>query len=141
MAESAKPGWVSRPPRVGNVITCLYPNDPKGRLRPCLVLETLKGSEEGYAVRVAYGTSSLDHATRGKIDLIVESQSDITACGVAVPTRFDLEETAVISWEPPECDSWHGQYSPILGNLTVDQEKDAAYKLAAIQNKKKSAAE
>jgi hypothetical protein len=38
----------------------LYPGDPKGQLRPCLVLETQNGSEGGFAVRVAYGTKSLE---------------------------------------------------------------------------------
>lgn len=134
---AAKPSWVSRPPRVGNIVTSLYPNDPKGRLRPVLVLETLAGSVSGYAVRVAYGTSSLDKDTRGKIDLIIESQSDVDACGLAVPTRFDLEETAIIPWETPDCDCWHGRYSPVLGELPTEQQVDCAYKLAAIQNKKK----
>lgn len=137
MAAIDKPGWVARPPRVGNVITCLYPNDPKGQLRPVLVLETLAGSGGGFAVRVAYGTKSLDYETRGKIDLIIDSAPDIDACGLAIPTRFDLEETAMIPWEPPDCDCWRGRYSPILGELPVKQQVDCAYKLAAIQNKKK----
>lgn len=136
MAQTAKPGWVSRPPHVGDVVTCLYPNDPKGRLRPCLVLEVLAGSTSGHAVRVAYGTKSLDKATRGKIDVIVESQSDIDACGIAVATRFDLEETAVISWEPPDCDCWHGRYTPVLGSLPKSHQIDCGFKLQAIQQKK-----
>src|SRR4051812_40805272 len=101
MASNAKPGWCSRPPRVGDVVTCLYPNDPKGRLRPALVLETKVGSNGGRAVRIAYGTSNLNKEKRGDIDLIIESQSDIDECGLAVATRFDLETTAVIPWEPP----------------------------------------
>jgi hypothetical protein len=137
MASSAKPGWVSRPPRVGNIITCLYPNDPKGRLRPCLVLEVLAGSKGGFAVRVAYGTKSLDKATRGKIDVIIESRSDIDECGIAVPTRFDLEETATILWEPPDCGCWQGESSPVLGELPTIQQVDCAYKLQAIQNKQR----
>lgn len=141
MAESGKPSWVSRPPRVGNVITCLYPKDPKGELRPVLVLAVLSGSEGGYAVRVAYGTKSLDHKTRGEIDLIIESKNDVDTCGLALPTRFDLEEIAVIPWEPPDCDCWRGRYTPVLGELPADKQVDAAYKLAAIQNKKNRAAE
>lgn len=137
MAANAKPGWVSRPPRVGNVVTCLYPNDPKGALRPVLVLEALAGSSEGFAVRVAYGTKSLDYATRGKIDLIIDTKADIDACGLALATRFDLEECAIIPWEPPLCDCWHGRYSPVIGELPVKQQIDCAYKLAAIQNKRK----
>ena len=95
----------------------------------------MAGSVSGYAVRVAYGTSSLNKEARGKIDLIIETQSDIDECGIAVPTRFDLEETAIIPWEPPECDCWHGQYSPVLGGLPTSQQVDCAYKLQAIQNK------
>jgi len=81
MAPSAKPSWTSHPPRVGNIITCLYPGDPKGRLRPVLVLETQAGSGGSFAVRVAYGTSSLDTETRGKIDLIIDDAADIDECG------------------------------------------------------------
>lgn len=92
--------------------------------------------DTGYKVRVAYGTKSLDHETRGKIDLIVEDPADINACGIAVATRFDFEETAEIPWEPPDVDCWKGRYEPILGRLTVDLEKDAAYKMRAIQEKK-----
>jgi hypothetical protein len=136
MAPTVKPGWVSRPPRVGEIVTCLYPNDPKGRLRPCLVLEARAGSASGYSIRVAYGTKSLDKATRGNIDLIIENQSDVDACGLAVPTRFDLENTAVIPWEPPDCDCWHGQYSPVLGVLPRPHQIDCGHKLLAIQNKK-----
>jgi hypothetical protein len=137
MAQTAKPGWVSRPPRAGDVVTCLYPNDPKGRLRPCLVLEVLVGSESGYAVRLAYGTKNLDKVARRKIDIIIESQSDIDACGVAIATRFDLENTAVIPWEPPDCDCWHGEYSPKLGSLPKNHQVDCSYKLAAIRAKTK----
>src|SRR5215207_2633676 len=119
MALSGKPSWVSRPPRVGNIITCLYPGDPKGRLRPCLVLETSAGSAGGFSVRVAYGTKELDKQTRGDIDLIIESESDVEACGLAIPTRFDLELTAVILWEPPLCNCWRGRLTPKIGELPV----------------------
>jgi hypothetical protein len=137
MAPSDKPRWVSRPPRVGNIITCLYPADPKGRLRPCLVLEIQSGSEGGFAVRVAYGTKSLDYDTRGDIDLIIEKSIDIDTCGLAVATRFDLENMATIPWEPPQCDCWKGYATPILGELPTSKQIDCAYKLAAIQNKQK----
>ncbi|WP_146006743.1 hypothetical protein [Bradyrhizobium forestalis] len=88
-------------------------------------------------MRVAYGTSKLNKAKRGEIDLIIESQEDIDECGLAVATRFDLETTAVIPWEPPDCDCWHGQYSPKLGSLSIDRQVDCAHKLTAIQNKSK----
>jgi hypothetical protein len=86
-------------------------------------------------VRVAYGTKSLDKETRGQIDLIVESEAELDECGLAIATRFDLEETAVIPWEPPDCDCWHGRYSPVLGALPMSQQIDCAYKIQAIQNK------
>jgi hypothetical protein len=137
MAASDKPRWVSRPPRVGNIITCLYPGDPKGELRPVLVLETRAGSSGGFSVRVAYGTKNLAYESRGKIDLIIDTSLDIESCGVAVATRFDLEETAVIPWEPPLCDCWRGYATPILGELPVSQQVECSYKLAAIQDKQK----
>jgi len=135
MAPSAKPGWCSRPPRVGNIVTCLYPGDPKGRLRPVLVLETQAGSSGSFAVRVAYGTTSLDHATRGKIDLIVDNRADIDECGLAVATRFDLENIATIPWEPPFCDCWRGFETPVLGELPVAQQIECAFRLRAIQER------
>lgn len=137
MAPSDKPRWVSRPPRVGNIVTCLYPGDPKGQLRPCLVLETQSGSKGDLAVRVAYGTKSLDYETRGKIDLIIDKPIDIDTCGLAVATRFDLEETATVPWEPPLCDCWTGFATPTIGELPFSKQIDCAYKLQAIQNKQK----
>jgi hypothetical protein len=101
------------------------------------VLETRAGSGGGFAVRASYGTSSLDYETRGKIDLIVDSPADIEACGLAVATRFDLEETAELPWEPPLCDCWRGYHTPIIGELPVKQQVNCSYKLSAIQNKKK----
>jgi len=100
------------------------------------VLETRAGSSGGYAVRVAYGTSNLNKEKRSQIDLIIESSTDINECGIAVPTRFDLEHTAVIPWEPPDCECWHGEYSPKLGALPLERQIDCAHKIAAIQNKK-----
>ena len=135
MVPSAKPGWTSHPPRIGDIVTCLYPGDPKGRLRPVLVLETQAGSAGSFAVRVAYGTTSLDYATRAKIDLIIDAAADIDACGLAVATRFDLENIATIPWEPPFCDCWRGFDTPILGELPVAQQVECAFKLKAIQEK------
>jgi hypothetical protein len=137
-STSGRPGWVSRPPSVGSVVTCLYPGDPKARLRPCLVLGVATGSAGGYAIHVAYGTSQLDKDKRGDIDLIIEDAADINACGIALATRFDLENTAAIVWEPPEFDCWHGRYSPVLGSLPRDKQIDCAYKLRAINDKTSS---
>lgn len=137
MTPSDKPRWVSRPPRVGNIITCLYPGDPKKRLRPVLVLQTSAGSNGGFAVRVAYGTKSLDYDTRGQIDLIIDKPIDMDTCGVPLATRFDLENTAEVPWEPPFCDCWKGFGSPILGELPSSQQVECAYRLKAIQEKKK----
>jgi len=100
-----------------------------------LVLEVQSGSEGGFAVRVAYGTKSLDYETRGNIDLIIDKPIDIDTCGLPLPTRFDLEEIATIAWEPPKCDCWEGFATPILGELPTSKQIDCAYKLAAIQNK------
>lgn len=135
MSSNDKPGWVSRPPVIGDIVTCLYPNDPKGNLRPCLVLGVAKGSKGGYAIHVAYGTKQLDKNTRGDIDLIVETGDDVAACGIALPTRFDLENTAAIVWEPPDFNCWHGRYTPVLGALPKHQQIDCAYKMRAIQSK------
>lgn len=67
----------------------------------------------------------------------LEESVGVMNAACAVPTRFDLEETATLVWEPPECDCWRGRYTPILGELPVKQQVECAYKLAAIQNKKK----
>ena len=136
MAPSAKPSWASLPPHVGKIITCLYPGDPKAQLRPVLVLESLVGADgASFAVRVAYGTKSLDRETRGKIDLIIDTAADIAACGLAVPTRFDLETTATLPWEPPQCDCWRGRISPIIGELPLAQQIECAHRLKAIQDR------
>jgi hypothetical protein len=101
-----------------------------------LVLGVAKGSVDGYAVHVAYGTKSLDKTTRGKIDLIIELEADIDECGMAVPTRFDLENTAALMWEPPDFDCWKGRYTPVLGSLPKSQQVECSWKLQAIQDKK-----
>lgn len=88
-----------------------------------------------YAVHLAYGTKQLSKDTRGDIDLIIESKADMDACGVAVPTRFDLETTAAIVWEPPDFDCWRGRYSPVLGTLPREKQIDCGYKRRAIQAK------
>ena len=139
MASSAKPSWVSHPPRVGNIVTCKYPGDPKGELRPVLVLQKREGDKGGFAVRVAYGTKNLNKEKRAHIDLIIEDQHLVDACGLAVPTRFDLENIAVLPWEPPDCGCWSGYNSPVIGELPTDQQIECAYKLAAIQNKSSGA--
>jgi hypothetical protein len=100
-----------------------------------LVLGVAQGSAGGYAIHVAYGTKQLDKEKREAIDLIVENETEIGACGIAIPTRFDLETTAALVWEPPEFDCWHGRYSPVLGTLPRDRQIDCAYKLRAIREK------
>jgi hypothetical protein len=104
-----------------------------------LVLEVSAGSTSGYSVRIAYGTKSLDKDTRGKIDVIIETAADINACGIAVPTRFDLENTAVIPWDPPDCGCWHGRYTPVLGALPIEKQTDCAWKLHTIRQKQAAA--
>jgi hypothetical protein len=127
----------NRPTRSLKAAACSMPGWPPSLTRSLLplVLETQAGSGGGFAVRVAYGTKSLDYVTRGKIDLIIDSPEDIDICGLAVATRFDLENIATIPWEPPHCDCWRGRLTPILGELPMAQQVECAYKLAAIQNK------
>lgn len=135
MATNHRPSWVSLPPSVGNIVTCLYPNDPKGRLRPALVLGVAKGSQGDYAVHIAFGTKTLKKDTRGDIDLIIEFDADIAKCGIAIPTRFDLENTVAIQWGPPEFDCWTGRLSPIIGCLPKNLQIECGWKLYEIENK------
>jgi hypothetical protein len=83
--------------------------------------------------RVAYGTTSLDVVTRGKIDRIVDDASDIAACGLAVATRFDRKHRD--DSLGALCDCWRGFATPILGALPVRQQVECAFKLKAIQER------
>jgi hypothetical protein len=58
-------------------------------------------------------------------------------CGLPLATRFDLEATADVPWEPPFWDCWKGWATPVLGELPTSQQIECAYKLKAIQEKKK----
>jgi hypothetical protein len=135
MPTNNKPAWISRQPHVGDIVTCLYPNDPKGRLRPCLVLGVAKGSAGSYAVHIAYGTTNLNKEKRSEIDLIVDSEIDIKACGIPSATRFDLENTTALVWEQPDFDCWKGRYSPRLGSLPKNKQTECGWKLKSIKDK------
>ena len=135
-SQNAKPSWASHPPRVGDIVTCIYPGDPKQRLRPVLVLATLAGSGGDFAARVAYGTKSLDYTTRGGIDLIIDDHDDIDTCGLAVPTRFDLENVIVLPWTSPDFGCWYGYPTPKIGELPISQQVECAYRLNRIEQKR-----
>lgn len=133
---NGEPSWTSQPSRCGDIVTCWYPNDPKKRLRPVLVIET-RHSEDGkeFSCRVAFGTSSLDHATRAKFDIILDDPADIANFGLAIATRFDLGDTALLEWTPKFFDCWRGYSTPIIGRISGEHYIDLGYKVSRLEFK------
>ena len=137
MVLDSLPDWVSQPPDVGDIITCYYPSDPKRALRPALVLELRVSDDlEEFSVRVAYGTSKTDRPEREHVSLTITDNGQVAMCGLAVPTRFDLETQATITWSQKECGCWRGFTSPVIGHLTKGLQVDCAHKLNEMQKKK-----
>lgn len=100
------------------------------RLRPCLVLDVLKGATSGkLAVRVAYGTKNLKFVQRKRIDLIIQHHAHLREIGLPRATRFVLDPEAVIvlPWSTEYFGCWDGYPDPIIGRLTEDYIKEYAY--------------
>lgn len=130
---SCKPNWVGSPPAAHDIVTAWFPEkepSPDGslKLRPCLVLNVLKGRTSGnYSCLVAYGTSKLKIHQRQSLDLIIQNSRDLDTIGLPVATRFDLDEIAQLPWDPEFFESWSGYQSPIIGSLTEIYIKELAY--------------
>lgn len=133
MADDSRPEWISQPPGVGDFITCYYPGDPKGELRPVLVLEVRVSEDfEEFSIRVAYATSKINKPHRAGVSVTVSDAGQVSVCGLAVPTRIDLDTQATIPWDEEYCGCWRGFSSPILGKLPTGLQVECAYTLAKL---------
>ena len=120
------PKWLTQPPSAFDIVTGYFPESkPKGalRLRPCLVLDVLRGKESGQiACRIAYGTKNLKFVQRRYLDLIIPNASDLNSMGLSTATRFDLDSrnTALLPWTEEFFGCWAGYNMPKICTLTED---------------------
>lgn len=132
---SSTPNWVGAPPAAHDIVTTWFPEkepSPDGslKLRPCLVLNVLRGKSTGnFSCIVAYGTSKLKIHQRRSLDLIIQNSQDLDTIGLPFATRFDLDELAQLPWNPEFFDCWSGYPTPVIGSLTEIYIKDLAYTL------------
>lgn len=114
-------------PTAGDIVWCFFPQDdqlePGPKARPGLVLKVRRvlGTDQQFAVEVAYGTSQkVDSLYSGEF-LVTGSDGDaFQLSGLSYPTKFNM--TKIV--ELPYNDQWfavppqprHGQ-NPKLGTL------------------------
>lgn len=128
------PAWVNQPPAAYDIVTAFYP-ESKPRpgvklLRPCLVTQVRKNNEtHAYACAVVFGTKHLKIMRRQYLDIIVQNHEDITAFGLGMATRFDLDSPVLLPWTSQFFGCWRGKRSPVIGSLTADYVKDYAFKM------------
>lgn len=136
MASPTPPKWLTQPPTAFDLVTARFPeSNPKGelRLRPCLVLNVLRGKTDGaIACRVAYGTKNLKFIQRKTLDIIVQNHDDLDSMGLSMATRFDLDpkNVAVLPWTEEYFGCWTGYQHPKIGALSEDYIKTYAYIMA-----------
>lgn len=127
------PGWLAQPPSAFDIVAARYPETkPKAelRLRPCLVLDVLRGKKSGdIACCVTYGTKNLKLVQRKHLDLIIQNAADLSEIGLAMATRFDLDErnVVILPWSDEFFGCWTGYPHPKIGALTEDYVKEYAY--------------
>lgn len=136
MASPTPPKWLTQPPTAFDLVTARFPeSNPKGelRLRPCLVLNVLRGKTDGaIACRLAYGTKNLKFIQRKTLDIIVQNHDDLDSMGLSMATRFDLDSknVAVLPWTEEYFGCWTGYQHPKIGALSEDYIKTYAYIMA-----------
>jgi hypothetical protein len=128
----ADPSWIAQHPSVFDIVTCFFPEregaEEMPKLRPSLVLEVLKGRKTGaIACRIAYGTRNLKFVQRKDRDVIIQNAADLVLVGLPMATRFDLDNTLVLPWQPEFFGCWTGYDHPKIGQLTETYVKDYAY--------------
>ncbi|WP_375588893.1 hypothetical protein ABWH89_18100 [Hoeflea alexandrii] len=133
------PDWLAQQPSAFDIVTARFPEtNPKGelRLRPCLVLEVLRGKNTGrIACRVAYGTKQLKFHQRKRLDVIIQNAADLSEIGLAMATRFDLDaqNLADLPWTEEFFGCWRGWTHPRIGTLPESYIRDYAYCMALRQ--------
>lgn len=131
--DALRAEWEASPPAAFDIVTCYFPESepkPEGKLklRPALVLSVLRGKTTGaWAVRVAYGTSTLKLMQREHLDLIIQNATDMRLMGLAKATRFDLDEVVTLPWTRTHFGCWSGYQSPLIGTLLTEYAKDLAW--------------
>jgi hypothetical protein len=131
---SNPPEWVNRPPAAYDIVAAFYPEtSPRPgtkKLCPCLVTQVRQNADTGaHACVVVFGTTHLKVIQRQHLDIIVQNHEDVTAFGLAMPTRFDLDSPVLLPWIPQFFGCWRGRPSPIIGSLTADYVRDYAFKM------------
>lgn len=114
-------------PTAGDFVWCFFPQDdqlePGPKPRPGLILKVRRvlGTDQQFAVEVAYGTSQKTDLLYSGEFLIDTSEGDaFKLSGLSYPTKFDVTKVALL----PYNDGWfaippqprHGQ-NPKLGTL------------------------
>lgn len=132
--SSTLPEWTKSPPSVFDIVAGHYrESKPRGEgpsLRPCLVLDVRRNTRTGeFACKIAYGTKTLRAWARHDRDIIIQNTSDLDEMGLAVATRFVLDEDQciVMPWKPPHFGCWTGRRSPRIGSLLLDYQKHYAW--------------
>lgn len=131
--------WIAQPPSAFDIVTAYYPEaNPKGalNLRPCLVLDVLKGKETGaIACRVTYGTKNLRFVQRKRHDVIIQNHQHLNQMGLPYATRFNLDEDCVVllPWDTEFFGCWRGYFHPKIGTLLEKYQKDYAFLMAMRQ--------
>lgn len=82
---------------------------------------------DDYACEVAFGTKNLKIPRRLGWDLIIQNAGDMARFGLAVATRFDLDNVELLPWDEEFFDCWSTKESPKLGSLTEDYIRDFAF--------------
>jgi len=113
------------PPEPGDIVWCRFPERvrdvPGPKPRPALVV-TVTEHEDGYAVKVAYGTSKkVNQLVSGEFAIRkLDSLPAYTLAGLSFDTKFNLREMVDLPWNheffgvPPHPS--YGQ-TPKLGSL------------------------
>lgn len=84
--------------KAGDVVWVKFPYEGKDadKLHPALVLDVLE-SETGRTLVLAYGSSKqVDRSSPPQNEVTVIDPEDVAACGLRVPTRFDLSVRATM---------------------------------------------
>jgi len=135
MTGSSAPSWLLQLPRALDIVTVLI-DDGKNELRPAVVIDRRKYSNGLQALRVAIGTKNLKFPERQNIDLIVQNSRLISEFGLAMATRFDVEQWVILPWTTEFFGCWSNRTTPIIGRLSGDSLTDFAWKMYAADIKR-----
>ena len=120
-----------------DVVTGFYPETKPTygtpALRPCLVTAVYEDSETGdFACQIAFGTKHLKVAHRSDRDLIIQNFTDLSAMGLKMATRFDLDpqNRVELVWDEANFKPWSGYLTPKIGQLSLPYQKEYVWLMA-----------